>query len=57
MSIWLRSDEQPSKPELYWLRDQMAVCRKYLIALGYDASADLEKAEAFVDEKAKKAVR
>lgn len=57
MSIWLRSDEQPSKSELYWLRDQMAVCRKYLIALGYELDMDLEKAEAFVDAKAKTAPR
>lgn len=56
MSIWLNSDGKPRKHELYWLRDQMAVCRKYLIALGYDAK-DLEKAEEFVDERAKKALR
>lgn len=57
MSIWIRSDGQPSKPELYWLRDQIAVCRKYLVALGYEMDMDLVKAEAFVDAKAKKAAR
>lgn len=57
MSIWLNSDGRPRKHELYWLRDQMAVCRKYLIALGYELDMDLEKAEEFVDAKAKTAPR